>query len=94
MLRFCTFMVFGKSRRRQDPVHIPIYKKVLRQFVLASLHWVRINLGDSTMKTHHRPSIRVGRKGFGDYQKLGKEVIVVGTSFGGALTLYLASSIS
>lgn len=83
---------FSASQAEGDPVHKDLSKKYNANLYLSRLSEHGIDKGDSSM---------IGLKA-GEYEasaenalaitkKLGDEVIVIGTSAGGALTLYLAS---
>ena len=83
---------FSASQAEGDPVHRDLAKKFHANLYLSRLSQHGIDNGDSSMI-----SLKAG-----DYEasaenalaitkKLGDEVIVIGTSAGGALTLYLAS---
>jgi pimeloyl-ACP methyl ester carboxylesterase len=75
-----------------DPVHRNIASRYQANLYLARLAGHGVNLGDSTLADETADdyfysaeyALAVGKK-------LGHEVIVMGTSFGGALTTYLAS---
>ncbi|MFC0185629.1 Esterase/lipase [Pseudarcicella hirudinis] len=83
---------FSASQGEGDPVHRDLAKKFGANLYLARLADHGIDLGDSTM--NHVTSddyVNSAEKALAIAKKIGDEVIVVGTSFGGALTLYLAS---
>lgn len=83
---------FSASQEEGDPVHTNLAKKYHANLYLARLAGHGIDLGDSTMKNLTTDQVLESvEKALAITKKLGKEVIVVGTSFGGALTLYLAS---
>jgi esterase/lipase len=84
---------FSASQAEGDPVHKDLAKKYNANLYLSRLAEHGIDKGDTSM---------IGLKA-GEYEasaenalaitkKLGDEVIVIGTSAGGALTLYLAST--
>jgi esterase/lipase len=91
-IAFLYLHVFSASQAEGDPVHKDLAKKYNANLYLSRLSEHGIDKGDSSM---------IGLKA-GEYEasaenalaitkKLGDEVIVIGTSAGGALTLYLAS---
>ncbi|MEA5259617.1 alpha/beta fold hydrolase [Arcicella aquatica] len=83
---------FSASQEEGDPVHTNLAKRYGANLYLARLAGHGIDLGDSTMKNVTADDfIQSAEEALAIGKKLGDEVIVVGTSFGGALTLYLAS---
>lgn len=83
---------FSASQEEGDPVHTNLAKRYSANLYLARLAGHGINLGDSTMKNVTADDfIQSAEEALAIGKKLGDEVVVVGTSFGGALTLYLAS---
>jgi esterase/lipase len=83
---------FSSSQAEGDPVHKNLAKKYQANLYLARLAEHGIERGDSTMinLTAER-YVASAEKAFGIAKKLGDEVVVLGTSAGGALTLFLAS---
>ena len=83
---------FSASQAEGDPVHKDIAKKYNANLYLSRLEGHGIDRGDSTMI-----NLKAGEyessaeKALAIAEKLGDEVVVIGTSAGGALTLYLAS---
>ena len=83
---------FSASQAEGDPVHKDIAKKYNANLYLSRLEGHGIDRGDSTMI-----NLKAGEyessaeKALNIAEKLGDEVVVIGTSAGGALTLYLAS---
>lgn len=83
---------FSASQEEGDPVHTNLAKKYGANLYLARLAGHGIDLGDNTMKDLTTDElIQSAEKSLAIAQKLGQEVVVVSTSFGSALTLYLAS---
>lgn len=83
---------FSASQEEGNPVHTNLAKRYGANLYLARLAGHGIDLGDSTMKNVTSDDfIQSAEEALAIGKKLGDEVIVVGTSFGGALTLYLAS---
>ncbi len=83
---------FSASQMEGDPVHRNIAKKYQANLYLARLASHGIDLGDETMKTVTTDEFIVSAEhALAVAKTLGDEVIVIGTSFGGALTAYLAS---
>ncbi len=83
---------FSASQEEGDPVHTNLAKRYGANLYLARLAGHGIDLGDSTMKNVTADDfIQSAEEALAIGKKLGDEVVVVGTSFGGALTLYLAS---
>ncbi len=83
---------FSASQAEGDPVHRDLAKKYNANLYLARLAEHGIDNGDSTMidltADKHFAS---AEKALAIAEKLGDEVIVIGTSAGGVLTLFLAS---
>jgi esterase/lipase len=83
---------FSASQAEGDPVHKDLAGKYKANLYLSRLAEHGIDMGDSTMI-----GLTVGEyeasaeNALAIAEKLGEEVIVIGTSAGGALTLYLAS---
>lgn len=83
---------FSASQEEGDPIHTHLAQRYHANLYLARLAHHGTNLGDSTMQNSKSDDfIASAEKALAIAQKLGDEVIVVGTSFGGALTLYLAA---
>lgn len=83
---------FSASQAEGDPVHKDIAKKYNANLYLARLAAHGINRGDSSMIDLTADDyIASSEKALLIAKKLGDEVIVIGTSAGGALTLFLAS---
>jgi esterase/lipase len=83
---------FSASQEEGNPVHLDLAKKYGANLYLARLAGHGIDLGDSTMKNVTADDyLQSAEEALAIGKLLGKEVIIVGTSFGGALTLYLAS---
>jgi pimeloyl-ACP methyl ester carboxylesterase len=83
---------FSASQAEGDPVHKDLAKNYNANLYLARLAEHGIDNGDSTMinltADNHYAS---AEKALAIAEKLGDEVIVIGTSAGGTLTLFLAS---
>lgn len=83
---------FSASQAEGDPVHKDIAKKYNANLYLPRLAEHGINRGDSSMidltAGEYEASAEIALE---IAEKLGDEVIVIGTSAGGALTLFLAS---
>jgi len=91
-LAFLYIHGFSASQEEGDPVHTNLAKKYGANLYLARLAGHGIDLGDNTMKDLTTDElIQSAEKSLAIAQKLGQEVIIVSTSFGSALTLYLAS---
>jgi esterase/lipase len=83
---------FSASQEEGDPVIQDIAKHFGGNLYLNRLISHGIDLGDETMSDFTaEKAIESVEKALAITQKLGKKVHIVGTSFGGALTLYLAS---
>jgi esterase/lipase len=83
---------FSASQAEGDPVHRNLAKKYNANLYLARLAEHGIDRGDSTMISLTTDEyIASAEKALAIAEKLGDEVIVMGTSAGGALTLLLAS---
>lgn len=91
-LAFLYIHGFSASQEEGDPVHTNLAKKYGANLYLARLAGHGIDLGDNTMKDLTADELILSaEKALAIAKKLGKEVVVVSTSFGSALTLYLAS---
>lgn len=83
---------FSASQAEGDPVHKDLAKKYNANLYLARLAEHGIEKGDSTMINLTADKYETtAEKALEIAKKLGDEVIVIGTSAGGALTLFLAS---
>jgi esterase/lipase len=83
---------FSATQEEGNPVHRNLAKKYGANLYLARLAGHGIDLGDSTMATVTADDfVRSAEQALAVAKTLGDEVVVVGTSFGGALTTYLAS---
>ena len=83
---------FSATQEEGDPVHRNLAKKYGANLYLARLAGHGIDLGDSTMATVTADDfILSAENALAVGKTLGDEVIIVATSFGGALTTYLAS---
>jgi len=83
---------FSASQAEGDPVHRDLAKKYHANLYLARLAEHGIAGGDSTMISLTADEYAASaEKALKIAEKLGDEVIVIGTSAGGALTLFLAS---
>lgn len=83
---------FSASQEEGNPIHLDLAKKYGANLYLARLAGHGIDLGDSTMKNVIADDyLQSAEEALAIGKLLGKEIIIVGTSFGGALTLYLAS---
>ncbi len=83
---------FSASQAEGDPVHMDLAKKYHANLYLARLAEHGIARGDSTMISLTADEYEgSAEKALMITEKLGDEVIVIGTSAGGALTLFLAS---
>ncbi len=83
--------LFG-SQGDGEPVHTNIAKKFNSNIYLFRNAHHGVDLGDSTMlHANANDFINAAEKALAITKKLGDEVIVMGTSLGGLLTLYLAS---
>jgi esterase/lipase len=83
---------FSASQGEGDPVHKDLAKKYNANLYLSRLYEHGIDRGDSTMiRLNAEDYIASAEKALAITKELGDEVIVIGTSAGGALTLFLAS---
>jgi esterase/lipase len=83
---------FSASQAEGDPVHRDLAGKYKANLYLSRLAEHGIDRGDSTMIGLTAPGyVASAEKALAIAKKLGDEVVVIGTSAGGALTLYLAS---
>lgn len=83
---------FSASQAEGDPVHKDLAKKYNANLYLARLSEHGIERGDSTMIDLTADEYEASaEKALDIAEKLGDEVIVIGTSTGGTLTLFLAS---
>lgn len=83
---------FSASQMEGDPVHRNIAKKYQSNLYLARLAGHGLDLGDDTFKEVKTDDFVVSAEyALAVAKTLGDEVIVMGTSFGGALSAYLAS---
>jgi esterase/lipase len=83
---------FSASQGEGDPVHRDLAKKYHANLYLARLAEHGIARGDSTMISLTADEYEASaEKALMITEKLGDEIIVIGTSAGGALTLFLAS---
>jgi esterase/lipase len=83
---------FSASQAEGDPVHKDLAKKFNANLYLSRLAEHGIDKGDSTMISLNAGEYEASAENaFAVTKKLGDEVIVIGTSTGGSLTLYLAS---
>jgi len=83
---------FSASQAEGDPVHRDLAKKYNANLYLARLAEHGIDMGDSTMINLTADEYEASaEKALAIAEKLGDEVIVIGTSAGGALTLFMAS---
>lgn len=83
---------FSASQEEGDPVASNLAKKFNANLYLARVAEHGLDLGDSTLKNFTADkAIESAEKALAIAKKLGDEVHIIGTSFGGALTLYLAS---
>lgn len=83
---------FSATQEEGNPVHRNIAKKYGANLYLARLAGHGIDLGDSTMATVTADDfIQSAEYALAVAKTLGDEVVVMCTSFGGALTTYLAS---
>jgi esterase/lipase len=83
---------FSATQEEGNPIHRNIAKKYGANLYLARLAGHGVNLGDSTMaKVTADDFIRSAEYALAVGKTLGDEVVIVCTSFGGALTTYLAS---
>ncbi len=83
---------FSASQAEGDPVHKDLAKKYNANLYLSRLAKHGIENGDSTMINLTADNYEASaEKALEIAKKLGDEVVVIGTSAGGTLTLYLAS---
>ncbi|MCX6335333.1 MAG: alpha/beta hydrolase [Bacteroidia bacterium] len=83
---------FSASQAEGDPVHKDLAKKYNANLYLARLAEHGIDAGDSTMINLTADAYEASaEKALAIAKKLGDEVIVIGTSAGGALSIFLAS---
>ncbi len=83
---------FSATQEEGNPIHRNIAKKYGANLYLARLAGHGIDLGDSTMaKVTADDFVLSAEKALAIGKTLGDEVIIIATSFGGALTTYLAS---
>jgi esterase/lipase len=83
---------FSASQAEGDPVHRDLAKKYNANLYLARLSEHGIERGDSTMINLTADKYEASaEKALDIAERLGDEVIVIGTSTGGTLTLFLAS---
>lgn len=83
---------FSASQAEGDPVHKNIAKKYNANLYLSRLSEHGIEQGDSTMIYLTADTyVASAEKALQIAKKLGDEVVVIGTSTGGAITLFLAS---
>jgi esterase/lipase len=83
---------FSASQAEGDPVHKDLAKKYNANLYLSRLYEHGIDRGDSTMINLTAGEYEASaEKALAIAEKLGDEVVVIGTSAGGALTLFLAS---
>ena len=84
---------FSATQEEGNPIHRNIAKKYGANLYLARLAGHGVSLGDSTMaKVTTDDYILSAEHALAVGKTLGDEVVVVATSFGGALTTYLASN--
>lgn len=83
---------FSASQAEGDPVHKDLAKKYNANLYLARLAEHGIERGDSTMINLTTDNyVASAERALEIAKKLGDEVVVIGTSAGGTLTLFLAS---
>jgi esterase/lipase len=83
---------FSASQAEGDPVHKDLAEKFNANLYLSRLYEHGIDRGDSTMINLNAGEYEnSAEKALAIAEKLGDEVVVIGTSAGGALTLFLAS---
>jgi esterase/lipase len=83
---------FSASQAEGDPVHKDLAKKYNANLYLSRLAEHGIDRGDSSMIRLTAGEYEASaEEALAIAEKLGDEVVVIGTSAGGALTLYLAS---
>lgn len=83
---------FSASQAEGDPVHKDLAKKYNANLYLSRLSEHGIDRGDSTMINLTADNYEASaERALEIAKKIGDEVVVIGTSAGGALTLFLAS---
>jgi esterase/lipase len=83
---------FSASQGEGDPIHKFIAKKYKANLFLARLAGHGVALGDSTLEHVTTDQfVNSAEEAYAIAQKLGENVVLMGTSFGGALSIYLAS---
>jgi esterase/lipase len=83
---------FSASREEGAPVHTNLAKHFGGNLYLARLAGHGVDLGDTTMKDLTADAlINSAEEALAIGRQLGDEVVIIGTSMGGALTTYLAS---
>jgi pimeloyl-ACP methyl ester carboxylesterase len=83
---------FGSSQADGDPIHRDIAKKYKANLYLARLAGHGVDLGDSTMANVTADDFATSAEyALAVAGRLGDEVIVISSSFGGALSCWLAS---
>ncbi|HUX56658.1 MAG TPA: acyl-CoA thioester hydrolase/BAAT C-terminal domain-containing protein [Bacteroidales bacterium] len=83
---------FSASQAEGDPVHKDIAKKYNANLYLTRLSEHGIDLGDSTLINLTADEYEASaERAMAIAKRLGEEVVVIGTSTGGALTLFMAS---
>lgn len=83
---------FSASGEEGAPGHLQLAKQFGANLYIARLAEHGIDLGDSTMQTLTADKlIYTAEEALAIGKEIGEEVIVIGTSMGGALTTYLAS---
>lgn len=91
-LAFLYLHGFSASQAEGDPVHRDLAKKFHANLYLSRLSQHGIDKGDSSMISLNTGEYEASAENaLAITKKLGDEVVVIGTSAGGALTLYLAS---
>ena len=91
-IAFCYLHGFTGSQAEGSPVHTDIAKKFNANLYLARLPEHGIDRGDSTMINLTADKwIIAAEEALKITEKLGDEVVIIGTSAGGVLTLILAS---
>ena len=83
---------FSASQAEGDPVHKDLAKKYNANLFLSRLAEHGVDRGDSTMINLSAGELEASAEdALAIAKKIGDEVVVIGTSAGGALTLFLAS---
>jgi len=83
---------FSASQAEGDPVHKDLAKKYNANLYLSRLAEHGIDMGDSSMINLTAEAYEASAEdAFSIAKKLGDEVVVIGTSAGGTLSLYLAT---